>query len=435
MPDTQSLPGLAAAPDVNAGRVARLTFYFGLAYFCQGISQTVLLLNQPLRYYLREGVGYDADAVSRFLFVVSFPWVIKPLYGLLSDFVPLFGYRRKSYLLLMNLLAASAFLYLTGVRRVEHVLFALTLTAIGVAAADVIVDALMVESGQETGRVRRFQGVQWLCLNVAGIGSGFLGGWICSKYSPTGALRLACLISAVPPIVVAGMTLWAVRERRTAMDLPQLRETAGGLVAALKSLPLWAVLGFLVLINLNPGLQTPMYKHLEERFGLKEDFQGQADGVGAIGYTVGSVIFLLTMSGRLSVRASVAIGLGAMAACSVPYFFIAGKTSALVAYGVYGVGYMIATLSTLSLAALACPRRAEGFVFAAMTAIMNFSIQGGDVVGSTLYVGYLGRDIRPLIALSITLTLLGLAILPFLRTRSERGASPADDLPGGPGRP
>lgn len=37
----------------------------------------------------------------------SIPWMIKPLYGFLSDAVPLFGYRRRSYLVLCGLVGAS----------------------------------------------------------------------------------------------------------------------------------------------------------------------------------------------------------------------------------------------------------------------------------------------------------------------------------------
>jgi hypothetical protein len=40
-----------------------------------------LLLNQPLRYFLARGHGYDADQISNFIFFVSIPWMIKPLYG------------------------------------------------------------------------------------------------------------------------------------------------------------------------------------------------------------------------------------------------------------------------------------------------------------------------------------------------------------------
>ncbi|KAJ6897691.1 hypothetical protein NC652_024486 [Populus alba x Populus x berolinensis] len=36
----------------------------------------------------------------------ALPWLIKPLYGFISDSVPLFGYRRRSYLVLSGLLGA-----------------------------------------------------------------------------------------------------------------------------------------------------------------------------------------------------------------------------------------------------------------------------------------------------------------------------------------
>lgn len=36
----------------------------------------------------------------------SLPWMIKPLYGFISDSVPLFGYRRRSYLVACGILGA-----------------------------------------------------------------------------------------------------------------------------------------------------------------------------------------------------------------------------------------------------------------------------------------------------------------------------------------
>jgi hypothetical protein len=279
--------------------------------------------------------------------------------------------------------------------------------------------------------------VQWLCINIAAIGSGFLGGWICTDRSPEGALRLAAIISAVPPLVVAAMTWWAVRERRTQINLPQLRETAGGFVAAFKSGRLWAVAGFLILINLDPALLTPWYKHLEENLKLDETFFGTMDGVQSIGMTVGSAIFLLTMTGRLSMRTSIAIGLIANAVLTLPYFFVTGKVSVLVASGLWGVGYMLASLSTLSLAALACPKRAEGFVFAAMMSLVNLARQYSDKAGGSLYVNYVQRDIRPLIGMTIGLTLLGLIIVWFLPTTRDSVGKEAGsgDLPPDPQRP
>jgi hypothetical protein len=40
--------------------------------------------------------------------LAGLPWVVKPLYGFISDSVPLFGYRRRSYLMLCGLAGARA---------------------------------------------------------------------------------------------------------------------------------------------------------------------------------------------------------------------------------------------------------------------------------------------------------------------------------------
>ncbi len=36
--------------------------------------------------------------------IKTLPWIIKPVYGILSDAVPLLGYHRRSYLILFGLL-------------------------------------------------------------------------------------------------------------------------------------------------------------------------------------------------------------------------------------------------------------------------------------------------------------------------------------------
>ena len=35
------------------------------------------------------------------------PWMVKPLYGFLSDTLPIFGYRRRSYLIVCGLLGKT----------------------------------------------------------------------------------------------------------------------------------------------------------------------------------------------------------------------------------------------------------------------------------------------------------------------------------------
>jgi BT1 family len=58
------------------------------------------LISQPLNYYLKQVHGWTPLQISAYVTILNLPWIIKPLYGLVSDLIPLFGYRRKSYLLL-----------------------------------------------------------------------------------------------------------------------------------------------------------------------------------------------------------------------------------------------------------------------------------------------------------------------------------------------
>jgi len=70
----------------------RLALLFGIVYFAQGMWY---LPNQTITISLKDA-GLSAGQIATFFAITVVPWLIKPVYGLLSDFVPLFGYHRKS---------------------------------------------------------------------------------------------------------------------------------------------------------------------------------------------------------------------------------------------------------------------------------------------------------------------------------------------------
>ncbi|HTU25959.1 MAG TPA: hypothetical protein VMF30_11210, partial [Pirellulales bacterium] len=174
-------------------RFVNLAALFGLFYFLQGLGDpTDGLLTQPLSSLLLDR-GEDAGSVATFLFVVSLPWAVKPLYGLLSDFVPLAGYRRKSYLALTSALSAAA---MFGLALQEesldkpHLLAWLMPPAICVAFADVVIDALLIERGQPAGWTDRLQSIQWAALYGAAALAGWGGGYLAEHH----AIRTGYLI-------------------------------------------------------------------------------------------------------------------------------------------------------------------------------------------------------------------------------------------------
>ena len=200
----------------------RLALLFGIVYFAQGMWY---LPNQAITIVLKER-GLAASQVADFFLITIIPWLIKPAYGLLSDFVPLFGRRRKSYFLLTCALAAAAGLILAwgdaiaygeirtvdlfGVTRFTLVpgvgLF--TAMALGLAFTDVLTDAMMVENGRPRGLTGAFQSVQWACITLASVLVGELGGFLAEARG----LRVAFLLAACFPLISLFMGVFFVRE-------------------------------------------------------------------------------------------------------------------------------------------------------------------------------------------------------------------------------
>src|SRR5258705_6648498 len=133
----------------------RLALLFGVVYFAQGMWY---LPNQTITIVLKDR-GLSAGQVADFFLITIVPWLIKPVYGLLSDFVPLFGRRRKSYFLLTSALASVSGIVLATLS--EHSYWRLagwyTAMGFGLAFTDVLTDALMVENGRPRGLTGAFQ--------------------------------------------------------------------------------------------------------------------------------------------------------------------------------------------------------------------------------------------------------------------------------------
>src|SRR5438445_402339 len=99
---------LARLSPFKTPEAKRFAILFGVVYFAQGMWY---LPNQTITIVLKDR-GLSASQVADLTLITIVPWFVKPLYGLLSDFVPLFGRRRQSYFLLTFALAGCAGLLL-----------------------------------------------------------------------------------------------------------------------------------------------------------------------------------------------------------------------------------------------------------------------------------------------------------------------------------
>ena len=249
--------------------------FFAALYFVQSIGDpTSGLIAQPVRSLLRSW-GESPATLGALMALLALPWTIKPLFGLLSDFVPLFGSRRRNYLLLANGLAAFSLLVLASIPlspRASWLLFALLLpTTVGIALGDVIVDALMVEKGQPLGLTGRFQSIQWTAANMALLLTGGLGGYIAEQRLQSFAFALC---SGLWMVALAITWRYAGDDRAEHLDTASLRDTAAALIETFREPLFLTVCALLTLWSFNPVWGSVLYLHMTEGLGFSEQAYG-----------------------------------------------------------------------------------------------------------------------------------------------------------------
>ncbi|XP_020675796.1 folate-biopterin transporter 1, chloroplastic [Dendrobium catenatum] len=114
-----------------------------VVYFVQGVLGLARL---AVSFYLKDDLHLDPAETAVISGFASLPWLVKPLYGFISDSFPLFGYRRRSYLILSGLLGAFSWsLMATFVDSKYGAAACILLGSLSVAFSDVVVDSMVVE--------------------------------------------------------------------------------------------------------------------------------------------------------------------------------------------------------------------------------------------------------------------------------------------------
>lgn len=74
------------------------SFVFGVVVV-YGISQGVggALAGVGTKYYMKDVQKVQPSEAQVYAGITSIPWIVKPLWGLLTDVLPIYGYRRRPY--------------------------------------------------------------------------------------------------------------------------------------------------------------------------------------------------------------------------------------------------------------------------------------------------------------------------------------------------
>jgi len=429
------MSGQSPAPETDApqrgrGVTNRLLLFFALVYVVEGVGQVSGLIAQPLSFYLKQVHGWTALQVTAYLAIFNLPWIIKPIYGALSDFLPLFGYRRKPYLLAANIAAAAGFLWITQLVAPGRLAWALQLTAYAMAISSTVCGAVLVENGQRLGASGRFVNQQWLWFNAAAMAAAILGGQLAQRLSPASALHAAALILSVAPVAVLFAAIFLIPEKKTRIGRAALRGTLGGLVSTFKNRELWIVGIFLFLYYFSPGLSTPLYYTMTDSLKFSQGYIGILGSIASAGWVVGALLYRQLfgeMSTKRLLNLSIALGTVATAA----YLLLFNEASAAILSFCSGFAAMLATVATVTLAADYCPQRSEGFSFAVMMSLINLATASADIIGSFLFEHVFHRGLTPLVLVSAAFTAFAFVLVPLLRLGDKRHGQAVVAVPAG----
>jgi predicted MFS family arabinose efflux permease len=403
--------------------VSRLMLFFAIVYAVEGIGQArVGIIYQPLTHYLKVN-GWTPLEVTAYFGVLNFPWIIKPVFGLVSDFLPLFGYRRVSYLMLASACAAVSYAAIAVLNEAFEFALFLLLTSYAMATASTLCGALLAENGRDFQQSSRFVAQQWLWFYVAIMASALVGGALVEHLSASAALKAAAGIAAVAPIASLLATPWLLRERKTPANREAFHNTLHGITAALKSRKLWLVAGFLFLYFFAPGFGTPLYYHMTDTLHFSQAYIGVLGSIASAGWIVGALLHRWLMV-RLSAGTLLYLSIALGTASAASFLLLTDEVSAAIVNFANGVALMIATIATLTLAARHCPRRAEGFAFAGLMSVSNLADICSINAGAFLYEHAFDGRLGPLIVVSAATTAIAAVVVPLLGPHDE-SAGPA----------
>jgi folate/biopterin transporter len=393
-----------------------------LVYFVQGILGLARL---AVSFFLKDDLGLTPAQVSALMGIAALPWMVKPLFGFISDGLPLFGYRRRPYLILSGLLGAGAWMALaTVVHTAWAATAAIALSSLSVAFSDVIVDSLVVERARHEAAkdAGSLQSLSWGASALGGLITAYFSGFLLQHFSNQTVFG----ITATFPLIVS-IVAWLISESQVerAQDWQTVRRQVSQLRQAITQKSIWLPTAFLFLWQATPTADSAFFFFTTNELGFQPEFLGRVRLVTSVASLLGVWLFqrffrtlpfrtlfgwttivstLLGMTMLLLVtHTNRAIGID-------DYWFSLGDSLILTVMG------QIAYMPILVLAARLCPPGVEATLFALLMSVTNLAGLLSYEFGALLthWLGVTETNFDRLWLLVLITNLSTLLPLPFL---------------------
>lgn len=352
-----------------------------LVYAVQGILGISRL---AVSFFLKDELALSPAEVAALMGIAALPWVIKPVFGFISDGLPIFGYRRRPYLILSGLLGVGAWLSLANlVHTAAGATLAIAITSLSVAFSDVIVDSLIVERARDesVGKAGSLQALCWGASAVGGLLTAYFSGLLLQHFST----RTVFAFTAAFPLLVSAAALWISEEPVTLADGNRqtvVKEQMQQLWQALTQKAIWMPTLFLFLWQCTPTAESAFFYFSTNELGFTPEFLGRVRLVTSLASLLGVWLFqrfLKTIPFRQifiwTTLLSSLLGLTALLLVTHTnrslgiddHWFALGDSLILTVMG------QLTFMPVLVLAARLCPPGIEATLFAMLMSVLNLS--------------------------------------------------------------
>ncbi|XP_040381505.1 probable folate-biopterin transporter 2 [Oryza brachyantha] len=420
------------------------SFVFGVVS-TYGISQGLGggIMRVASDYYWKDVQRVQPSAAQVYQGVTSIPWMVKPLWGLLTDVLPVAGYRRRPYFIFAGFMGVVAML-VVALHSKLHVLFALLALMAGsasVAIADVTIDACVAENSiMHPHLAADMISLNGFCASVGGLIGFSISGFLVHAIGSQGALGMLAIPSAL--VILAGVMIKDVHLPDFPYELAHMKfvEATRKMLATLKCPEVWRPCFYMYMsLALSVDIQEGMfYWYTDQSAGLSfsEGFIGFIYAIGSVGSLIGVILYqnilkdhsfrnllclsqlLLSMSGMLDLILVLRLNLK----LGIPDYYFA-----VIDEGVSKMINRIKWMPLLVLSSKLCPPGIEGTFYALLMSIDNVGLLSGSWAGGLiLHVLNITRtefkNLWAAILIRNAMRLLPLALL-FLVPRSDQNSS------------
>lgn len=397
----------------------KYSLLFATVYFFS-LNGLGALSNLPVIFLLKEEIRLTASQTAYFHALTLLSWVIKPLWGYLSDQFPLWGLRRRSYFQMMSVMAALSWLALAAVPSysVGVLLIFITLAYSAYAFQDVVTDAWMVEVGQPERLTGRFQSIQWSAVYLAMTITALWGGRLADQ-ARQGSLPFQWIfaMAAIFPMITLLVGFFTLDE--SGKSGPRSAHPVAW-SEIFRSKEIWLLAFFLFLWTFSPAIGTPFIYYALDTLHFDGAFLGWLQALASVTAFVTSLFFGKWID-RIPVRKFLiaVVFTGSILLLSHLVYFMPAvyghpqfaRTLALATRVPFAVFDTLVILTLMNLAAKICPRYAGGSIFALLMSFYNLGQSGADILGGFLF-SLMG--LPRLIVISAFFSFGTLLVLPFL---------------------